>query len=79
MQAKIQSNEPPNSKPQADTNICQVCEKEFPRLKMDWSYDRYGNPWKFCCQKCLDKANAEIADYVHDPLDAGEALEPEDY
>jgi YHS domain-containing protein len=74
MQAKT-----PNAKPQADTNTCQVCKKKFPRHNMNWSHDRYGNPWKFCCQNCLDKADAEIADYINDPLDAGEALEPEDY
>ena len=60
-------------------NTCQVCGRECPRKDMEWSHDRYGNPWKLCCRRCLPKAESEIAPWHFDPADAGETLETEDY
>jgi hypothetical protein len=57
---------------------CSSCGRESPRKNMDWTYDRYGNPWKFCCLRCLPRVKEEIADWKFDSAYAGETLE-EDY
>ena len=64
---------------QHDLRICPGCGKEKPKSDMVWTYDRYGNPWKFCCGKCESRIASEIAKWEFDATDAGESLNPEDY
>lgn len=55
-------------------SICAGCKKEFEKNELSWTYDRYGNPFKFVCSSCYDKEQANISEYIHDFYDAGEYL-----
>jgi len=60
-----------------DTRECSECRRERPSHDFEWTYDRYGIPWRKVCYRCVPKAEAEIAGWIFDPADAGESLEPD--
>lgn len=55
---------------------CPACAEDAPRYQLEWTYDRYGIPYKKVCRKCYDRVQAKIGEFVHDPTYAGEELEP---
>lgn len=64
---------------QNELSTCSRCRRQYPRQDMYWAHDRYGNPWKLSCQRCLPLVEDEIGKWRFDPEDAGESFEPEDY
>lgn len=57
-----------------ETN-CPNCRAKTRVIDLEWVSDRYGNPYKKCCPKCVKKAEREIGNWTYDRLDAGENLE----
>lgn len=58
---------------------CSECHKRHDSRDFVWVTDRYGIPWRKVCDWCREKVQRQIAGWGHDPSDAGEALEPEEY
>lgn len=58
---------------------CAHCRREVDKRYLSWVNDRYGIPFKKVCDNCYDEVKESILEYVHDYMDAGEELEPEDY
>jgi len=71
----------PNTDHQTEEPLrdCPGCHREFPRQDIVWTHDKYGNPWKLCCNKCEPRVSSEVAGWNHDPAYTGEALEAEDF
>lgn len=59
---------------------CSECRREVPADEFEWTYDRYGNPWRKVCFDCSAAVEREIVErFEFDASYAGEALEPDDY
>lgn len=54
---------------------CMECGESVPVSGLQWTYDRYGNPFKRVCDKCFDKVEKQIQAWVLDESYAGEHLE----
>lgn len=57
---------------------CPECHKKIDLMEKQWTYDRYGIPWKKVCPDCYDEVQERIDRYEYDFLDAGEYLD-DDY
>lgn len=55
-----------------NTVRCQCCQEQKDREEMEWTYDRYGTPFKLVCWDCYDKVDKEIKAYMYDKSYAGE-------
>ncbi len=58
---------------------CPECKSSMEEGSLIWVSDRYGNPYRKVCVTCVPSVEADISEWVFDPADAGEFLEPEDY
>lgn len=59
-----------------EEQTCPECERSFYKVDLSWVCDRYGIPYRKVCYKCHDKVRAQICEWVFDPADAGESLDP---
>ncbi len=71
---QAEANEIEDSFLLTETGYCQECQREVHRDKLEWTYDRYGNPFKLVCPRCYAKVDRKIGQYVFDAAYAGESL-----